>query len=318
MAKLPKMPDFPEWLRSAAVRHEAKRLWSKLPTEKDQVKAQKVLEQLISNPLMERVWDELYRKDPTKHNGFFNPACLTNVSKAAAHREEARELRKKGGDKNRRDAEFLEFEARFFEILPGEPSNPSWSEQDRAAQQFLSGAYRAALSTEPELLSDIQAEVGKLRKAAKTLRQLAAELQSVGIHVTEIYAEKLREVAADCDDDAKVMTTSPTKDPWLVTRKRGDLRLKTFVAKLSYKSQLLFMKTLHNTIANVANVVFSSQSANVSGDERRQRRLTGENVRQMLRVNAQRIRPSFGPVIMPMFEARKKEIEAELDRRNPR
>ena len=59
---LPKMPHFPEWLRPDAVRHEAKKLWSKLPTEKDPVKAQKVLEQLISNPLMKRVWDELYRK----------------------------------------------------------------------------------------------------------------------------------------------------------------------------------------------------------------------------------------------------------------
>ena len=318
MAKLPKMPHFPEWLRSAAVRHEAERLWSKLPTEKDQVKAQKVLEQLISNPLMERVWDELYRKDPTKHNGFFNPACLTNVSQAAAQREEARELRKKGGDKNRRVAEVLEFEARVFEILPGESSNPSRGEQDRAAQKFLAGAYRAALSTEPELLSDIQAQVSKLRKAAKTLRQLAAELQSVGNFLMEFYAEQLEVIAAECDSDATVMTTSPTKDPWLITRKRGDLRLKTFVAKLSYTSQRLFMKTLHNTIANVANVVFGIESANAIGDERRQKRLTGENVRQMLRVNAQRIRPTFGLALMPMVEARKKEIEAELDSKYPR
>ena len=317
MTTFPKIPDFPDWLPDA-VQRQAKKLWRRLPTEKDPIKARGILEQLISNPLMKRVWDELYRKQSDKHKGFFNFACLTNASKAAAHCEEAHELRNKGGDKNRRDAEFLEFEARFFEILPGESSNPSWSGQDRAAQLFLSGAYRAALSTEPELVSDIQAKVSKLRNVAKKLRLLAAELQSVEIHVTEIYAKTLREVAADCDDDAKVMTPSPARDPWLVTRKRGDLRLKTFVARLSYTSQLLFMKTLHNTIANVTNVVFSSQSANVIGDECRQRRLTGENVRQMLRVNAQRIRPSFGPVIMPMVEARKKEIEAELDRRNPR
>jgi hypothetical protein len=319
MATLPKMPHFPEWLPSAAVRHEAKRLWSKLPTEKDPVKARKVLEQLISNPLMKRVWDELYREKSDKHEGYFNFACLTNPSKAAAYREEAHNLRKKGGEKNRHDAKILEFEARLVEALPNEPTDASWSEQDRqdrAAQLFLSAAYRAALSTEPVLVSDTQAKVSKLRNIAKTLRKLADELQSVGIHVTEIYAEKLREVAADCDDDAKVMTTSPANEPWLVTRKRGDLRRKPFVARLAYTSQLLFMKTLHNTIANVTNVAFSSQSADLIGDERRQRRLTGGNVRQMLRVNAQRIRPSFGPVIMPMFEARKKEIEAELE--NPR
>ena len=98
----------------------------------------------------------------------------------------------------------------YIEILPGEPSNPSWSEQDRAAQLFLAGAYRAALSTEPELVSDIQAEVSKLRNVAKTLRQLAAELQSVENFLTEIYAEHTAEIAAECDDDANVMTTSPT------------------------------------------------------------------------------------------------------------
>ena len=160
---MPKILDFPDWLPDA-VQQQAKKLWRVLPTEKDPVKAQKVLEQLISNPLMKRVWAELYRKQSDKHKGFFNFACLTNASKAAAHREEAHELRKKGGDKNRRHAEFLEFEARYIEVLPGEPSNPSWSEQDRAAQLFLSGAYRAALSTEPELVwrEDIQAGVSKL------------------------------------------------------------------------------------------------------------------------------------------------------------
>ena len=69
MTTFPKIPDFPDWLPDA-VQQQAKKLWRKLPTEEDPVKAQKVLEQLISNPLMERVWDELYRKDSTKHNGF--------------------------------------------------------------------------------------------------------------------------------------------------------------------------------------------------------------------------------------------------------
>jgi hypothetical protein len=309
------MPQFPVWLPDA-VQQQAKRLWSKVSTEKDPVKARKILEQLISNPLMERVWDELYRKQPDKHEGFFNHACLTNASKAAAHREEAQELRKKGPEKNRRDAEFLEFEARLIEALPDEPTDPSWREQDCAAQLFLSRAYRAALDTEPQLVSDIQAKVGKLRKVAKALRKLAKELQSVGIGVTEIYAQQLEDVASDCDDDAKVIKPRPAIDPWLVIRKRGDTRRKTFVAKLSYATYLLFMKTLHNTIANVTNVVFSSQSTNLPGGPRRESLITGETVREMLRRNAQRIRPSFGPLIMPLFEARKKQLEAELE--NPR
>jgi hypothetical protein len=52
------------------------------------------------------------------------------------------------------------------------------------------------------------------------------------------------------------------------------------------------------------------------GGPRRESLITGETVREMLRRNAQRIRPSFGPLIMPLFEARKKQLEAELE--NPR
>ena len=126
-------------------------------------------------------------------------------------------------------------------------------------------------------MSDIKTRVSKLQSAAKTLRRVATELQSVGIHVTEIYAEGLRDVASDCDDDAKVI--KPTNDPWLVTRKRGDLRRKTFVAKLSYTTHLLFMKTLHNPIANVTNVVFCSEQHGATP-------ITGETVREMLRGKA--------------------------------
>ena len=313
MPTLP-MPQFPEWLRSAAVQHEAKRLWTKLPTEKDPVKAQEVLEQLILNPDMERVWDELYRKSRHKHKGLFNYACLTNASKAAAYREEAQELRKKEGDENKRDAEFLEFEARVIEILPDEPNDPSWSEQDRAVQLFLSGAYRAALDTEPQLVSDIQAKVRKLRSVAKRLRELAKELESVEIGVTEIYAQELNDVAFDCDSDATVMSPNLAIDPWLVTRKSGDTRRKTFVAKLSCTTYLLFMKTLPKTIANVTNAVFSSQNANLPIGQRRENPITAETVREMLRRNAQRIRPSFGHEIMSLFETRRKEIEAAVAR----
>ena len=308
-------PTFPEWVRAAVV-EAAERLYAQLATEQDLAKAREVLEQLISNPLMRSVWDELYRK---KHGGFFNPACLTNASNAAARREEAHELRKKGGEKKVRDAEFLEFEARLIELLPDEldeQTDPKLIEQDRAAQLFLSRAYRAALDAEPQVVADIQAKVSKLRHVATELKKLATELQSVGIGVTEIYAQKLRDVAADCDDDATVIEPNRANAPWLIIRKRGDTRRKTFVAKLSYATNFLFGKTLYNTIATVTNVVFSSNNTWLTGDLDRASPITGKNVREMLRDNAQGIRPSFGPVIMPMLEARMKELKAEWE--NPR
>ena len=197
----------------------------------------------------------------------------------------------------------LEFEARYIKVRPDEPSEPRWCEQDRAAQLFLSGAYQAALNTEPQLVSDIKTKVRKLQSAAKTLRRVATELQSVGIHVTELYAEGLRDVASNCDDDAKVI--KPTNDPWLVARKRGDLRRKTFVAKLSYTTHLLFKKPLHNPIANVTNVVFCSEQHGATP-------ITGETVREMLRGKALRIRPTFGLSVMPLIEARMRELEQKL------
>lgn len=291
----------------------AERLRAELAAEQHPDKAREVLEQLISNPLMQSVWDELYRG---KHVGFFNPACLTNASNAAARREKAHELRKKGGEKEVRDAEFLEFEARLIEALPDEPdeqTDPKWSEQDCAVQLFLLRAYRAALDNEPEFVSDIQAKVSKLQSVAKELKKLAMDLLSVDIGVTEIYAKKLRDVAADCDDDAKVMEPNRANAPWLIARERGDTRRKTFVAKLSYATNFLFGKTLHNTIATVTNVVFSSNNASSNGDFDRVNPVKGTNVRNMLRDTAQGICPSFGPIIMPMFEARMKSRKTEME-----
>jgi hypothetical protein len=302
-------PTFSNWVPPAII-ETAERLYAQLATEQDPAKAEKVLSRLTSDLSMERVWDELYRK---KGEGFFNPACLTNASNAAAHREKAGELRKKGGEENVRDAEFLEFEARLIEVLPDEQTDPEGSEQDRAAQLFLSSAYRAALDTEPQIVPDIQAKVSKLREVADELKKLATELQFVGIGVTEIYAQKLREVAADCNDDAAIMEPNRANAPWLITRKRGDMRRRTFVGKLSYATNFLFKKTLLNTIATVTNVVFSSNNTDLSGDLGGLSPITGDDVRQMLPDNAQGIRPSFGPVIMPMLDARMKERKAEWD-----
>jgi hypothetical protein len=55
------LPTFPDWLeKRSAVRDVAVEIWEQLPMEKDPAEAQQVLEQLISNPLMSRVWAELY------------------------------------------------------------------------------------------------------------------------------------------------------------------------------------------------------------------------------------------------------------------
>jgi hypothetical protein len=304
-------PSFPNWLPNA-VRQQAIELWEKLPTEKDPAKAQQFLEQLIANPLMERVWDELYRRERGKQGRFFNPACLTHASEAAAYREKARLLREKGDEDNKRDAEFLEFEARFIEALPDEPLDPSWSEQDNAARLFFSRAYQAAFYTKPQLAADTQRIADKLRGIANQLRKLATDLKSIEIVVTRRYADKLIEVAKDCESDATLYKPNPTRDPWLVKRKRGDTRCKTYVAMLFKTTDYLFGKPLYSTIANVTNVVFGNGSAS---DHGRPKPMTDSTVREMLRGHVGRIRPSFGARLCPAVKARTAELEAELDKK---
>jgi hypothetical protein len=198
----PPRPTFPDWLPDA-VRLQASELWERLPTEQDPAKAQQILERLIADLQMKRVWDELYRKQRIPediYNKFVNPACLTNASQAAAFRKMAQTLRKKGGERNKEDAGFLDFEARVIESLPEDPAPPDWNEQDCAAQVFFTRAYEIALKHDPVM----QAKVDKLQHIAERLRELAGELKLMDTILTRRYAEKLKEVAADCDDDAKI------------------------------------------------------------------------------------------------------------------
>jgi hypothetical protein len=307
-------PVFPDWLPKA-VRLQAKELWEKLPTEKDSAKAQRVLEQLIANPLMERVWDELYRplrmpKDVVpalwapRGIRFVNPACLTKASQAVALREKAQALRKEGGERNREDAAFLDFEVSAIASLP-DPAPPDWNEQDCAAQVFFTRAYEIALRHEPVIISEGQAKVDKLQDIAERLRELAEELNLMDTIFSRRYAEKLEKVAADCDDDAKIIRPNLTKDPWVVPRRRGDLRRRTIVGKLASTTHELFYKILPSTIANVTNVIQSCENG-------ASKKINRDGVRKLLGPDALRIRPSFGPLIYPMIQARAKKLKSKL------
>ena len=274
----PSIPPFPDFLTERqAIREKAMELWFRLPTEKDPVKAQRILEGLIADPKMGDVWGEIYRRKRNNRGQFFNPARLTNASQAAALREKARDLRKKSSKKDVEDAKFLDFEAMLIERLPEVQPWPDSSEQDRAAQLFLARAYRIALDPEPEMLSDQLSRVSKLRNIAEQLRTLARELERMGEYVFPYYAEKLEDVADDCEDDAKVITPSLVNSPWLIIRERGDLRLRTLVAKLAYCAFHLFLKILPSTIATVTNVIRECEDTDLVS-----KKMTRDTVRLIL------------------------------------
>jgi hypothetical protein len=264
---------------------------------------------------MKGVWNEVYREKRGARGEFFNPARLTNRSKAVAIHKKAQELRKKAGEKDLEDAKFLDFEATLIERLPEVQVLREWSEQDCAAQQLLARAYRIALDCQPEKLSDIQSKSDKLRNISGRLRELARELESIGQYVYPYYADKIEVVADHCEDHAKVITPNLVNSPWLIIRDtETDPRLRTIVVKLAYCTHHLFLKILPTTIAHLANVIQDSEP-----DSLQRKNLTRDMVRTMLgEKHLLTIHPTFGPLIYPMFEARDRKVLRSLSNNQPR
>jgi len=293
----PPIPHFPDFLQGRPeLCEQATALWLRLPTEKEPSEAQRLLEQLIGNSKMKSVWTEIYKKKAGSPEHYLNPACLTNHSQAAARREKAQELRKKGGEKNIEDAKFLDFEAMLMERLPKVGAPPELSEQDYAAQQFLIRAYRIGLDPTPVIFRDLQSDLDKLRNISRRLRDLARDLETMGQYVFPSYSEKIEEVADDLENDAQVMTPNLVNTPWVIVRERGDLRLRTIVGKLADCTYSLFLKIMPSTIASVTNVIQDCKPPDDQGTK-----VTRDTVLQMLgKDNNLKIRPTFGPAIYPM------------------
>jgi hypothetical protein len=258
---------FPSWVPTAII-HEAEQPHAGLASEENPGEALEVWSRLVLDSRMERVWRELYKRKRTRSQAteeFFYPACVTKASIAARNRRRASELRKKGGPINERDADLLEAEAALEEGDKDPPADPRWSEQDRGVQLFLHRAYKAALDHELVFLSDLKEKVSKLQNVAKRLRCDASILSSLGM---KREARKLRRIASDCDDDASailpdrdsdgsVLRPQVDYDPWIITRRRKNLELRTFVASLSITTEQLFGEALCGALATISNVRFN-------------------------------------------------------------
>jgi hypothetical protein len=309
------MPNFPIWLLNrSAVCQEAEELWSGLLMENDPSQAQKALAELITNPLMQLVWDEVYRHDRQSPGEFMNPARLTNKSQAAAYRRAAIDLRKKGGEKNIEDANWLELEAYVVESAPEEWMDSGESEQDLAAGQLLRRVYRIALEHEPVILADVQVKTtqlttlaNRLQSIAQQLRTTRTELASAGGSLFPYYAERLEvdayaknldQIVADCLEDAKIVQAAAWK-PGIIVRRRGDIRLRTIVGRLATGTYGLFMKPLYGTIANLSNVICVIEQIKLGLDRNEARAINRNDVIEILGQYPPELRPSFGPLLPP-------------------
>ena len=178
-AKRYSVPNFPDWVPEA-VRLMAAKLWCEHSKQKDPANARQFLERLIINPMMKRVWDELYKKRRIEHKAtdeYLYPACVTNASAAVRKRRRALELRANGGSVNEREADDLEAEVAFYERENGQPADPIW-EQDRAAQLLFRDAYQSALNPQPIFAHDLRSNIRKLGIVAKQLRKISGVLSS--------------------------------------------------------------------------------------------------------------------------------------------
>jgi hypothetical protein len=219
------------------------------------------LSRLISDPRMKVVWREFYKKKRGKTEEFLHPARVTNASRATICRQRANELRKLSGSPNEIEARLLEDDAATLEKSEDlMPMDPRWSEQDHAAQIFLRRACYAAIDIEPIFLSGIRAKIDELRGASQALRAEEAKLQRLGLGGV---AREFLQVADSCDDEARNLRPEPSPsgrradDPWIISRDRGDPKVRAFVADLLMETERLFGKSLHGTLATTANVVFS-------------------------------------------------------------
>jgi hypothetical protein len=223
----------PSWVPPAIVA-QAEEMAPETAADGTHTKGPEIFERLIVDERMKTVWKELYKKKRIDHKSteeFLHPAYLTTASRVAAYRQSAVKLRKKGGARNESEAKFFEDLAALLEHDGDAPTDPRWSEQDRAAQRFFCGAYRNALDVEPVFRSDLNAKVEKLRRSAKDLQRVTATLRSLGM---KAEARKLEKVAAECDEKASNILPNrhsdedyfrpQADDPWILTRRSGDDR----------------------------------------------------------------------------------------------
>lgn len=275
---------FPEWVPPAVI-EAANQLNDELAKEKDPTKAVQVLSRLVSDPLMKRVWQEVYRRKRIRHQSseeYLNPAS-TNVSRTAAFPRQASDFRERGGEENVHNAELLEAEAAIIESESDPIFYPPWSAQDRAAQLLLRQAYRTALDNTPVYLSHLEAKTNDLRKLAQELLTRVEILQAY--HLDQ-EARKLKKLVEEIEEEAENIDPyldpqagqrlarprfPHIDDPWVIVRKTPDVQMRSFVMDLTIITLQLFGKSLHGTLANITNVVFDRKD------------VTDERVRELLR-----------------------------------
>jgi hypothetical protein len=143
--------------------------------------------------------------------------------------------------------------------------------RDEGQRQFFRHAffYAATKWIGPSVISrsELNERKAPYAQAAEKLEALAKSLRSLGCTT---YAGQLEKMAPDVRNSWREWDD----DFWIVQRDRGPKELRRYIAELANFNRILFGDVLRGTVATVTNVAF---------DLKEQKRITGEQVRQILR-----------------------------------
>jgi hypothetical protein len=246
--------EIPDWL-PAPVRTFAQTEYVRLVRDAEAIQ---VLRRLVSDSRMERVWNELLRRERVNYKSakaFVHPASQPGrdsswTPEARYWRHRAQELRRLGGRENDREADDLVLMANISELgevmfLLGDDSEDE-SPQDLALAFVLLQALKLA-KEKPRPVS--LAESRKVRHHYETMAKIIrAEA------VAHKHDARLCEAAFLYD--AMADKAAPAAgSPLLVKRKRAsDERALGFVRALATTTREIFGARLCGTIATIANV----------------------------------------------------------------
>ena len=118
------MFELPKWVPEPVI-EAAPELETLL--DEDETKARQILNRLVFDERMERVWKELYKKKRvhgSRTEEFWHPAYVTNAARAVRYLQEAANVRRNGGKFSEQYAAVLEREAAALTKVAAAPTLP--------------------------------------------------------------------------------------------------------------------------------------------------------------------------------------------------
>jgi hypothetical protein len=250
----------PDWL-PPAVKFSAQQICR----DSDGASDIELLNRLISDVRMRKVWDELNQNMAHLDSNakFINPLAFYVCRLRQEKSKLASECIKKGGAKNEALAQMLEYQVSDLVAVPSNGPD-HWLGTDCAIYCFLCGAYQLAMARRPlpsqVFLDDIRAKYLAAQKQLMSISEMLTELDKP---FPERDAAFARAFPSDSEVLARIARKMSYNDPCrryldvgtkVIKRERSDSVLQGFLVRLSTINRFVFRSPLYGTLAKTANV----------------------------------------------------------------